>query len=271
MSHLSCSDIIPKQLLYELTQAKKLNSLLNAPPLDQENDELVIINLNCGTYQSKPFQIRMEIVNPGNTAAHFKFLFPADFRIELEGWARHADLSHDQFEILKIEENKLFQIEPRQGVLNRGERKVIKMSYQHKIVGSHALPIVMSISGGRQIPLRLTGMTLSEADKCLAFPSEHYELKPVHLGLLQAPTQQVSFYNGSSQKIHYEIDLDSVRALNAANWDWEVFKILNPKGVVDANSCGEIKMSFLPLEARQYNLTLCVRIMGGPDQVRVTN
>ena len=233
MAHLSCSDIIPKQLLYELTQAKKLNSLLNAPPPpcgQEEDDELVIINLNSSPHHSRPFQIRLEIVNPGNTAAHFKFLFPADFRIELEGWARHADLSHDQFEVLKIEEHKLFQIEPRQGVLKRGERKVIKMTYQHKLIGSHALPVVMSITGGRQIPLRLMGMTLSEADKCLSFPSEHYELKPVHLGLLRAPTQQVSFYNGSSQKIHYEIDLESVRALNEANWDWQILTVLNPKG-----------------------------------------
>ena len=54
--------------------------------------------------------MRFEIVNPGNTEAKFEFLFPADLRLELEGWADNAELSKSQFDILQVEDNKLFQV-----------------------------------------------------------------------------------------------------------------------------------------------------------------
>ena len=59
-------------------------------------EKMINLNLNCGTHLSAPLTIRMEIVNPGNTEANFKFLFPADFRIHLEGWAQHASLRRAQ-------------------------------------------------------------------------------------------------------------------------------------------------------------------------------
>ena len=55
--------------------------------------------------------MRFEIVNPGNTEAKFEFLFPADLRLELEGWADNAELSKSQFDILQVEDNKLFQVQ----------------------------------------------------------------------------------------------------------------------------------------------------------------
>ena len=130
------------------------------------------------------------------------------------------------------------------------------MSYSHSIIGAHSYPVILSINGGRQIPLRLTGMTLSETDKYLNFPTGHHELTPVQLGLMQAPIQQVNFYNGSAHKIHYEIDLNTVRSLNKDNWNWTIFNILNPKGTVDSNSCGEILVQFAPLEAKEYSIDL---------------
>ena len=54
--------------------------------------------------------MRFEIVNPGNTEAKFEFLFPADLRLELEGWADNAELSKSQYDILQVEDNKLFQV-----------------------------------------------------------------------------------------------------------------------------------------------------------------
>ena len=133
MAHMSCSEIIPKELLYELTNAKKIDELLSSTPgedpvsdLDQSElstDEMIEVNFNCATYRSAPYVIRLEVFNPGNTDAKFKFKFPADFRMDLEGWAQHSTLSQDEYGILKIEENKLFQIIPKSGVLKSTQRQ----------------------------------------------------------------------------------------------------------------------------------------------------
>ena len=135
MAHMSCSEIIPKELLYELTNAKKIDELLSTTPGDDasitsdfdqselSNNEMIEVNFNCATYRSAPYIIRLEVFNPGNTDAKFKFKFPADFRMDLEGWAQHSTLSQDEYGILKIEENKLFQIIPKSGVLKSNQRQ----------------------------------------------------------------------------------------------------------------------------------------------------
>lgn len=132
---MSCSEIIPKELLYELTNAKKIDELLSTTPGDEpsitsdfdqselSNNEMIEVNFNCATYRSAPYIIRLEVFNPGNTDAKFKFKFPADFRMDLEGWAQHSTLSQDEYGILKIEENKLFQIIPKSGVLKSNQRQ----------------------------------------------------------------------------------------------------------------------------------------------------
>jgi len=275
---MSSTEVIPKQFLYELTSARRLDELLSSTPTSTGSeleitgsdpmcpDEMINMNFNCATHNTSPYTIRLEVVNPGNTEANFEFKFPADFRMDLEGWAQHSSLSQDQYEILKIEENKLFRINPRRARLKSGERVVIKMSYSHRLVGSHSFPVILSISGGREIPLRLTGITLGAEDKYLNFPFAHHELKPVKLGLLQAPIQQINFYNGSSNKIHYEVDLEQIRKINSENWDWQIFKIQNPKGLVQPGSCGEIQVQFSPLEPKEYAVELKVKIIGGQDQ-----
>ena len=140
------------------------------------------------------------------------------------------------------------------------------MVYSHNMIGQHSFPVILDIHGGRSIPLRLSGITLSESDKYLNFAVDHHQLRPVQLGLMSAPIQQINFFNGSKHKIHYEIELDSVRAINADNWDWKIFRILNPKGVVEASSCGEILVQFSPLEAKDYEIELKVKIIDGEDQ-----
>ena len=188
MAHMSCSEIIPKELLYELTNAKKIDELLSTTPGDDhqtdqsESEEMIEVNFNCATYRSAPYIIRLEVFNPGNTDAKFKFKFPADFRMDLEGWAQHSTLSQDEYGILKIEENKLFQIIPKSGILKSNQRQVIKMVYSHNMIGQHSFPVILDIHGGRQIPLRLSGITRSESDKYLNFAVDHHQLRPVQLG-----------------------------------------------------------------------------------------
>ena len=187
-------------------------------------------------------------------------------RLELEGWADNSELTKSQYQILQVEDNKLFQVKPRSARLGPDERCVIKIIYSHHLVGQHSLPVLLSIDGGRQLPLRFSGVTLSMADQYLHFPSPSHQLKPVELGLLQSPTQEIDFHNGSNSRIHFSIDMESVRQFQEENWNWPVFDILTAKGTIEPYSTGKIYVNFSPLEAREYKIQLTVNIMNGESQ-----
>ena len=52
---------------------------------------------------------------------------------------------------MKIQDNKLFSIEPREGHLEAGEIVQIKMTYKYTFIGQSKLPILMKIAKGREI------------------------------------------------------------------------------------------------------------------------
>lgn len=52
---------------------------------------------------------------------------------------------------MKIQDNKLFDIEPKKGHLEPGEIGQIKITYKHLFAGQSKLPILMKIAKGREI------------------------------------------------------------------------------------------------------------------------
>ena len=276
MTHLSCSSTIPKPLLYRWSNVAKIDAMLRTTPSQSELDagafedgkgaDFIDVNFGCSTVNSAPFVLRFEIENPGNTESSFSFLFPADMRLELEGWADQSELTKSQYQILQVEDNKLFQVRPRTARLGPDEKCAVKIVYSHHLVGEHSLPVLLSIDGGRQLNLRFSGVTLSQSDRYLHFPTRDHVLKPVELGLLQPPTQEVNFHNGSNKTIHFSIDMENVRAFQETNWNWPVFQILTTKGVIEPHSTGKIFVNFSPLEAREYRIKLNVHIMNGASQ-----
>jgi hypothetical protein len=52
---------------------------------------------------------------------------------------------------MKIQDNKLFVVEPKRGVLEPGEIVRITITYRHMFIGQNKLPVLMKISKGREI------------------------------------------------------------------------------------------------------------------------
>ena len=55
---------------------------------------------------------------------------------------------------MKVQDNKLFTIEPKKGFLDPGETIQISMSYKHIFPGVNKLPVLFKISKGREILVR---------------------------------------------------------------------------------------------------------------------
>lgn len=52
---------------------------------------------------------------------------------------------------MKIQDNKLFSIEPKKGHLEPGEISQIQITYRHIFAGQSKLPVLMKIAKGREI------------------------------------------------------------------------------------------------------------------------
>ena len=55
---------------------------------------------------------------------------------------------------MKVQDNKLFTIEPKKGHLEPGEMVRIKMVYKHLFTGQNRLPVLLKIAKGREIMVR---------------------------------------------------------------------------------------------------------------------
>jgi cilia- and flagella-associated protein 65 len=52
---------------------------------------------------------------------------------------------------MKIQDNKLFTVEPKKGHLEPGEIGQIQITYRHLFPGQSKLPVLMKIAKGREI------------------------------------------------------------------------------------------------------------------------
>lgn len=71
----------------------------------------------------------------------------------------HLQMSTFQMKIL---ENKLFSIEPKKGKLEPGERCTVTLAYRHTMVGTDRLPVLLKLSYGREILVRMCLIKLLE-------------------------------------------------------------------------------------------------------------
>lgn len=55
---------------------------------------------------------------------------------------------------MRVMDNKLFSIEPRQGQLAPGQEQAISFSYRHEFAGTDRLPVMFKVSRGREILVR---------------------------------------------------------------------------------------------------------------------
>jgi hypothetical protein len=52
---------------------------------------------------------------------------------------------------MKVQDNKLFSIEPKKGFLEPGETVQVKITYRHMFAGVNKLPVLFKIAKGREI------------------------------------------------------------------------------------------------------------------------
>lgn len=79
------------------------------------------------------------------------FQFPADMYLEPEYWSETGCLNATEQHEFDVVKNGLYMITPKKGVLNPGERVIVRCSYRHSTLGLSQLPVLLKINRGREI------------------------------------------------------------------------------------------------------------------------
>ena len=95
-----------------------------------------------------------------------------------------------------------------------------------------------------------------------------YFLPPTPIGLDWALTYPIEMKNLGITKLTYQIDTSILESLNQNNYDFRIFEIQNPEGVLNQGETQYIYTLFRPLEAKEYAIDLPIKIrdIEGPSK-----
>lgn len=220
------------------------------PPLEQP--EAISFNFNAAPINSAPSEVHLLLENCSDLDTTFAFLFPKDLQCELEYWARTGDFTEDELNEMKLQDNRIFSINPKKGILKKGSNVIITISYKHIFAGQHTLPAIFKVGRSRQIMLNFVGTSVEPGERYIQFYSTTHHLLPVELGAQGAPIQQYELWNGGTVPIHFQVDMSQLEQISISNYGFWVLDCLTPEGTLAPNKSFVTQWVFNPLEAREY-------------------
>ncbi|XP_053554126.1 cilia- and flagella-associated protein 65 [Bombina bombina] len=230
---------------------------------------LLDFNFGAAPVGSEPFVAVLLLENNGVLPVKWDFLFPADQQIELEFWAETWEFDQSEVHQMRIQDNKLFVVSPKSGVLNPGQQQTVRLLYRHDFIGTDRLPVLLKVSHGREILLNFIGATVEKDQRYVHFTSTKHQFTPVAIGSSNPSKQVYELINGGSVAVIYEIQLDSLREMQEKNYHHPVFQCLKPRGEILPGGTAFVEWIFSPLEAKTYSVDVPIHILGG-DSALVT-
>ena len=210
-------------------------------------------------YSHKPKKVTLTVRNVGGVPAEWAFKLPNDSEIELEPWADPGEPTPEQAFEQHILDNNIFMIEPKVGFLMPGEQIDVNVYYVSKEVDFHHLKVFLQISNGKPLILHFKGETLSRRAH-LRLCKDEYHIPPVPIGLEWSVTYPIEVKNLGITKLKYKVDLDNLEKLNRDNYDFRIFDIENPEGVLMPNEIQYLYTVFRPLESKDYRIELPIKV-----------
>ncbi|KAK6315486.1 hypothetical protein J4Q44_G00150150 [Coregonus suidteri] len=251
-------DPAPPELTYRVPTRHSLRrcpSIFTSAMLD--------FNFSAAPLGSDPSSVLLMFENIGSIPVEWSFLFPEDQQIELEYWAETGEFSTTELHHMKVQENRLFNIEPRSGKLHPGQQKAVTFTYRHDFAGTDHLPVLFKLSHGREILLNFMGVTVERDRHYLHFTSTKHVFAPVAIGGFNPPKQVYELHNGGAVPLRYRVDTEPLEQLTADNFGHPVLQCLNPQGEVKPGRTALLEWVISPLEAKTYSVDIPVHVLEG--------
>ncbi|KAL6100579.1 cfap65 [Pungitius sinensis] len=220
-------------------------------------------NFSANPMNSEPSIFELMFHNPGSIPVDWAFLFPADQQLEMEYWAETGEFSSTELSQMKVKDNQLFFISPRSGTLLPGQQRAVHFTYSHDFVGTDRFPVTLKLSHGREILLKLQGLTLEKDTPCLHFASRQHVFTSVSIEDCAPPKQVYELNNCGAVPVRYEVDVSALAQMKVDNFNHPVLVCLNPEGEVLPGKTAMLEWIFSPLEAKMYHMDVSISVQGG--------
>ncbi|KAE8581375.1 hypothetical protein XENTR_v10024768 [Xenopus tropicalis] len=258
------SDPTPDELIYRVPTR---HSTCRHPSIN--TPVLLDFNFGAAPVGTEPFAALLLLENKGIVPVTWDFLFPVDQQIELEYWAETWEFDPSEIHQMRIQDNKLFAVSPKSGVLSPGQQQTVQLTYRHDFVGTDRLPVLLKLSHGREILLNFIGVTVESGQRYVHFTGTKHTFTPVAIGSSNPSKQIYELFNGGSVAVIYEIDLEPLRKIQEQNYHHPIFQCLTPRGEILPGSIVCVEWIFSPLEAKTYSVDVPIHILGG-DSALIT-
>ena len=225
---------------------------------------LFALSFTAARFQTKPEVVLAQLRNTSHLPVTFNFKFPDDLDVEVENWADTGEPTEAELRQNAILDAKLFDIQPRRGTLGVGDDVTITLRYAHTMLdyhGQHDVEVLLSLCNGKQCRLSLRGHTLAPGVPYLGHPISA-ALREQPVGITIPVVESVELFNPGPDELEYELDEEPLLDLTRVNFDFEIMKCMNPRGVIPAGAYHALKFVFMPLEAKSYSLDLSLRYKG---------
>ena len=267
--HMSIIDIFsPKysrQTMWSNCEVNAINTEWMNLGSDALTDNLkeFVLDFGLDTVGAEPTCIYISFKNVGHIAFSFSINFPNDISIDPEYWALPDEIDPNQLKQDQIIQTKLFRVSEKKFHLEPNESTTVMFSYSHKFIETHQLPVVLSVQNGRIIKLILKGVTLEPTTPHIVPAVQHFDVQPVPIGAMEPPVQTLRIVNPTQCDAEYRVDLTQVQEICERNHNFEIFKFLNPSGVVKKRSNAYFNFIFKPLEAIEYEVSILCLVSNG--------
>ncbi len=238
---------------------------LGAPAGDSPHDFLLNFEVREIGARSSIIYLALKTGTP--LSVSWRFRLWNDIEVDSENWVMELDASEDEEKALLM--RSLFQIEPRKGHLEPGEIAFVKLSYCHRIEGSHKFPAILEITDGRTVHIYLNGRTVANPIRILTYRPDTHFLKSMVVGDADPPLQTTELINRGQFELQYNLDMTPLIAMQKSNYSFRVLWCLNPQGVIPPMESVLILWLFQPLEAKTYSVEIPVHLKDGEGGILI--
>ena len=207
-----------------------------------------------------PMMLHILIRNEGLLPASFQLRYPTEMELQIEHWADKGEPSATELKQHLIVDKGIMALSPKAASLGPGEEVELLIKMRHFRADDYELPILMQVASGRQIVLNLQGRTLALGEKYLHIPLREIPLPPTPIGLPTAQRHTFELPNYGDVPLPFEVQLEQLNRVNAANYGFPVLQCEDPVGVIPPGGVAHVRFRFHPLEVKDYHVALPVAI-----------
>lgn len=207
--------------------------------------------------------VYLSVCNPSRLKVRFSFQTQKNMGLEnVPYWCdEKALVDNREAHFTWVEEHGIYDIEPRSGEILPGDFLHIKMTYHHHSVGTHILPVVFNVHNGRSVLFYLKAHSVPPKVGRLSARAPVVQLEAVPLGVDRGPIQPVELTNSGAVAAPWRVDVNAISEHCRTYYNFEVLAVTPSEGVLDAQTSTFLHFTFTPLEAKQYNLPICVEML----------